>query len=788
MVESSRLTYIRMNQKQLRCEMYKGLHDALLRGETNPSTQGKRIILPSTFTGGARYMIQNYQDAMAICKWAGYPDLFITFTCNPKWPEIVRFVEGRGLKPEDRPDIVCKIFKIKIDALIKDLRKNKIFGNVKAGKIFIFVIYTVEFQKRGLPHAHILLFLCKEDKYPTPEVINGIISAEIPNEKDDPIYYNAVRDLMMHSPCGEARKKSPCMTDGRYTKNFPKKFVEVTSINEDGYPVYRRRDNARTILKNGVNLDNRFVVPHNRYLLIRYGAHINVEWCNQSRAIKYLFKYINKGHDRVTASFYQSLDNENFGKTVDEVNMYYDCRYISPCEAAWRIFGFEIQYRDPPVELRGATCYDEISIVNGVQYRSFRDACYALELELNEDQIKSQTLVEIEKLLRSYGNSLRGFQSMLFPSDQYFQSSQNSLIHDEMRFDRRVLFGEHHNLLNNLNDQKLQWYSISSAPWWKNCSFSLFNSFNPTEESTCNIKQGSPLAELIVKSKLIIWDEAPMTHKFCFEALDKSMKDIMRFVNPSSLHMPFRGKTVVFGGDFRQILHVIPKGSRHDIVLATINSLYLWRHCKVLRLTKNMRLRNLGSDQEYAELKKFSDWIANLGDGKIGEENYGYATIDIPDELLLKDYNDPIATIVESTYPLFGNTVSDATYFQQKAILAPTLDVVQSVNEYMISMNHSNGKLYLSSDTTCHSDKNNDLLNDVHTPEFLNAIRCSGVPNHELNLKVGTPVMLLRNIDHSLGLCNGTRLILTRLGNHVLEGKIITGTNAGHKVIIPDCH
>ncbi|XP_073045977.1 uncharacterized protein [Primulina eburnea] len=262
----------------------------------------------------------------------GRKKIFLTFTFNQKWPEIVRFVEERGLKPKDRPDIVCRIFKIKLDALINDLRKNNFFGNVKA------VIYTVEFQKRGLSHAHILIFLYKEDKYPTPEAINGIISTKIPDEKDDPVYYNTVRDLMMHGPCGEARKKSPCMFDGCCTKNFPKKFVEVTSIDEDGYPVYRRKDNARTILKNGVNLDNMFVVHHKRYLFIRYGAHINVECFNQSQEIKYLFEYINKGHDRVTASFYQSSDNENFGKTVDEFNMYYDCRYISPCEAAWRIF------------------------------------------------------------------------------------------------------------------------------------------------------------------------------------------------------------------------------------------------------------------------------------------------------------------------------------------------------------------------------------------------------------------------------------------------------------------
>ncbi|XP_073131977.1 uncharacterized protein [Henckelia pumila] len=165
-----------------------------------------------------------------------------------------------------------------------------------------------------------------------------------------------------------------------------------------------------------------------------------------------------------------------------------------------------------------------------------------------------------------------------------------------------------------------------------------------------------------------------------------------------------------------------------------------------------MRLQNLASDEDGDEIKRFSDWISNIGDEKIEEPNDGYAEIDIPNEMLLKDIDDPIATIVENTYPLFGSTVCDTTYFQQRAILAPTLDVVQSINEYMISMNNSEGRMYLSSDSACHSDRNVDLLNDVHTPEFLNGIRCPGFPNHELNLKVGTPVMLLRNIDHSLGL------------------------------------
>lgn len=103
----------------------------------------------------------------------------------------------------------------------------------------------------------------------------------------------------------------------------------------------------------------------------------------------------------------------------------------------------------------------------------------------------------------------------------------------------------------------------------------------------------------------------------------------------------------------------------------------------------------------------------------------------------------------------------------------------------MISLNAVEGNTYLSSDSTCKSDANVDMLRDLHTPEFLNGIRRSGVPNHELKLKVGTHVMLLRNIDHSAGLCNDTRLIITRLRSHVLEAKILAGTNAGHKVLIP---
>ncbi|CAJ2677885.1 unnamed protein product [Trifolium pratense] len=212
-------------------------------------------------------------------------------------------------------------------------------------------MYTIEFQKRGLPHAHILIFLHPSSKYHSPEDIDTIISAEIPNPDSDPELYNLVKKHMIHGPCGSSRLQSPCTVNGRCTKFFPKKFNEKTIVDQDGYPVYRRSSNSYTVEKNGVTLDNGYVVPYNKRLLLKYQGHINMEWCNQSSSIKYLFKYIHKGYDRITATVERAQNNGgNQQIQIDEIKQYVDCRYISPCEACWRIFSFKIHGRKPAVE------------------------------------------------------------------------------------------------------------------------------------------------------------------------------------------------------------------------------------------------------------------------------------------------------------------------------------------------------------------------------------------------------------------------------------------------------
>ncbi|XP_076945580.1 uncharacterized protein LOC143616712 [Bidens hawaiensis] len=154
------------------------------QGTSSVSKVGRTVILPSSFTGGARYITQNYLDAMTLCKWFGYTDFFLTITCNPKWPEVTRFLKDTTLKSKDRPDILYRLFKIKLDALLKDLKDKKVLDKVQA------VVYTIEFQKRGLPHAHMCLFMHADHRLPDVEHADPFISVEIPDKNEDPELYN----------------------------------------------------------------------------------------------------------------------------------------------------------------------------------------------------------------------------------------------------------------------------------------------------------------------------------------------------------------------------------------------------------------------------------------------------------------------------------------------------------------------------------------------------------------------------------------------------------------------
>jgi len=277
-VESNRLRFQRMNQLKLRADLYSGLQDAMAGGvEDNVERLGRQVILASSFIGGPRHMRQQYQDAMAICRHFGKPDFFVTFTCNPQWQEIKEALYP-GQKPEDAPHIVSRVFHLKLHSLLHALNERYVLGKVKA------FVYVIEFQKRGLPHAHILLILDDNHKITSVADIDNCISAELPDQDVDPELYRIVKTNMIHGPCTPQR----CQINGRCRKRYPRQWANETLWNEDGYPTYRRRDDGRTVQVRGQVFDNRSVVPYNPYLSKRYNAHINVEV--YSRSFKYLYQ------------------------------------------------------------------------------------------------------------------------------------------------------------------------------------------------------------------------------------------------------------------------------------------------------------------------------------------------------------------------------------------------------------------------------------------------------------------------------------------------------------------
>ena len=224
---------------------------------------------------------------------------------------------------------------------------------------------------------------------------------------------------------------------------------------------------------------------------------------------------------------------------------------------------------------------------------------------------------------------------------------------------------------------------------------------NITEYSMCSIGQTSFLAELLRITKLIIWDEAPMIQHYCVEAFDRSLQDIMQ----SSL--PFGGKCLIMGGDFRQILPVIPRGSRASVVNAVLCSSFLWPNCKVFHLTKNMRLKAT-SMVEQEQLVWFSQWLLDIGDGKLGNPSNGFADIEIPPHLLVPQSDNPIDAIVQCTYPSLLDNLYSSEYFNDRALLAPKIDVVHALNEHVLSLLPGEPTCYLSCDSTCKSTRDID--------------------------------------------------------------------------------
>uniref|UniRef100_A0A3Q7HB65 ATP-dependent DNA helicase n=1 Tax=Solanum lycopersicum TaxID=4081 RepID=A0A3Q7HB65_SOLLC len=194
-----------------------------------------------------------------------------------------------------------------------------------------------------------------------------------------------------------------------------------------------------------------------------------------------------------------------------------------------------------------------------------------------------------------------------------------------------------------------------------------------TPESRCDIKQGIQLEDLLKKTCLIIWDEAPMENKYCFEALDKSLRGINLDRYENSCDSPFGGLITVYGGDFRQILPVIPKGTRDHIVDAPLYSSNLWPYFSIYELKENMRLncgRVMGSEAErFATIDK---WLLQIGDGSVYDDKK-MELMNLSLDISIAPSHNQVESIVDAVDPSLLQKYNDLTYLKERAILTPKM-------------------------------------------------------------------------------------------------------------------
>ncbi|XP_016506237.1 uncharacterized protein LOC107824026 [Nicotiana tabacum] len=232
-IETQRLDFASFNQDLFRIDVLQGLLDILRLGEREASKTVKQNFLPTSFTGGPRDMRQRYMDAIALVQHFGKPDIFLTMTCNPSWPEIKQHLLPTN-ETQNRPDLISRVFKAKVEEIKTEILKRNIFGKVAA------YMYTIEFQKRGLPHAHFLIILTDDYKLLTPEAYDKFVCAELPDPDTNSYLHKLVIKHMMHGPCGHLNPTNSCTKRNECKFKYPKSFVGETTKGKNSYPIYRR--------------------------------------------------------------------------------------------------------------------------------------------------------------------------------------------------------------------------------------------------------------------------------------------------------------------------------------------------------------------------------------------------------------------------------------------------------------------------------------------------------------------------------------------------------------------
>ncbi|XP_071684979.1 uncharacterized protein [Lolium perenne] len=763
---------------------------------------------------------------MAIVQRFGKPDYFITMTCNPHWEEITSRLEP-GQTPQDRPDLVARIYRAKLRSMKDLLIKKQYFGEVAA------YVHVTEFQKRGLPHEHMLLIMRSDSKLTNPDGYDKVISAEI-HDKDS---IKAVKYLFKYIYKGHDRASfsvDPATdTDGGVINEI-KQYRDARFVGPPeaihricAFPMYGV---SPSVLQLQLHLENMQSVT------FKEGDNLEDVISRDSSSNTMLTQYFKMNKvDPYARNFLYKEFPEFYrwikGKKIWQIRKLKGRGQIGRIVYANPAEGERYFLRILMNHVRGATSYENLKTVHGKLCASFREACekrglietdkslddcltesttfqmpralrrlfatilvfceatnirslWEKHLEsMSEDYLRNHpnkaaveqmVLRDIRDLVHSMGKDIGSYGLPdLDPVDDGCSSGYSREVQEEMSIipdkkdinlftslntEQRAGFDE---ILSHVVDKRSQVFFVdgpggtgktylykallakvrslgqiaiatatsgiaaSIMPGGRTAHSRFKIPIKLTDSSMCNFTKQSGTADLLRKASLIIWDEVAMTKRQTVETLDRSLQDIM------GCDLPFGGKVVVFGGDFRQ-----PDP---------------W----------------------------FSDYLLRVGNGT--EETIGGDYVRLPDEIVIPytSTEEPVNKLIEDVFPSLHENAASGSYMSSRAILSTKNEHVDNLNTKMIERFPGKEKVYYSFDSVEDDAHNNYPI------DYLNSITPNGLPPHLLKLKVNCPVILLRNLDPHNGLCNGTRLMIRAFQDNAIDVEIVGGQHAGDRVFIP---
>ncbi|PLW05337.1 hypothetical protein PCASD_25579 [Puccinia coronata f. sp. avenae] len=845
-VERSRLNFFRFNQAQIKANVYRGIREAF-RDEVN--IQGRRIILPSSFSGSPRNMLQLYQDLMASVRHFGKPSLFITMTANPRWPEIQAALQPHQT-PSDWPDIVvCDVAR-------------------------------------------------------TPAAIDALVTAEIPNPILEPTLYSIVTNCMLHGPCNSS---SSCWKDGKCKEDFPKPFVDHTNIAEDAYPHYRRRDNGKTFIKQHKTMHNRHVVPYNKYLLLRYQCHINVKIPFGIRALKYLFKYICKGVDRSsmrltngdeTEKFINGryvgpakaawrllqfptskqfppiqrlslhlpdsnpvyfIDQDGLQKAMDSgkaarttLTEYFRLNKLNaiglgvparsltfqqfPKYFRWDKKNKRFKARKQESNMigrlyfaainegeryylcllllnrKGAHSFLELRTVNHVAFPTSREAAQALGLLVSDGHYMNTMS---EAALWATGSLLRFMFCMLLlhspPSDPF------NILHccmDDLTDDVAHTLCTMYNISNPTNHHVVNF-----------CYFSLHKILSEYAKTFADVGLGSVVCDpdlWILFASNTLDDLIPIQHHArqfvsMSEKLNDRQKLILETVPVITVASSGVAALMLVQGMTAHSRFKIPLDinettqchwhpTSHVAEIIRKAKVIIWdeismqsKHAveEVDRAIQDLVQnpvpfggKNNGDSETAHANAEFHKWLLAIGSGSIQKDCHEKVKLQFGSIVTHSDPDVVQHNAIRNCYEdlnAFGLTAQheDLAKYYTKRLILAPLNADVSRINEWCS-DHFPGPYYVSRSVDEMSAEDNSLESDQMVPEeVLNTFSLPGFPVSNLKLEVGLPLILLRNLNLKRGLSNGTRLLLQGVSNNVLWCRILNGSCVGDNVLIP---